>query len=143
MENTVKIAVVTDDGQTISAHFGRAKYYQFYTLVDGKITAEEQAEKPSHHHGHDHHDHDQGNVQIQEESGKDQSHNHDDADRHASMFAPLKGCQVVLARGMGYGAHNGLNAIGVKPIITDIRLIAEAIKAYADGTIVDHPERLH
>ncbi len=142
MENTVKIAVVTDDGQTISAHFGRAKYYQFYTLVDGKITAEERMEKSSHHHDHgDHHDH--GNVQIQADGGKDQTHNHDDAERHASMFAPLTGCQVVLARGMGYGAHNGLNAIGVKPVITDIRLIADAIKAYADGTIVDHPERLH
>ena len=32
----MKIAVVTDDHQTISAHFGRAMYYEVFTVVDGK-----------------------------------------------------------------------------------------------------------
>ncbi len=144
MGKSLKLAVVTDDGETISAHFGRAKFFQIYTLVDGVITASERIEKVAHQHGHNHDDHAQanGNVQIQSGAAVVQQ-GQEEAARHADMFAPLKGCAVVLARGMGYGAHTGLNAVGVQPIITDIRLITDAIKAYTDGTIVDHPEKLH
>ena len=34
----MKIAAVTDDGKTISAHFGRARYYVVVTVEDGKVT---------------------------------------------------------------------------------------------------------
>ena len=34
----MKIAFVTDDGQSISAHFGRAAYYLVVDVVDGKET---------------------------------------------------------------------------------------------------------
>ena len=41
----IKIAAITDDGQTISQHFGRAAYYAVLTIEDGKIIAREQREK--------------------------------------------------------------------------------------------------
>jgi predicted Fe-Mo cluster-binding NifX family protein len=44
----MKIAVVTDDHQTISAHFGRAIYYEVFTITDGKITNRDALLKPSH-----------------------------------------------------------------------------------------------
>jgi predicted Fe-Mo cluster-binding NifX family protein len=34
----MKIAVVTDDHLTISAHFGRAVFYEVFTISEGKVT---------------------------------------------------------------------------------------------------------
>ena len=45
--------------------------------------------------------------------------------------------------GMGWGAYEAMSSYGIKPIITDIVNIEEAVRAYLDGTIVDHTERLH
>ncbi len=132
MTQLIKLAVVTDDGETISAHFGRAQFYVIVTLADGTVTQREQVAKPVHHHG------EHGQVHLHP-AGDHAA----EADRHADMFAPIRDCAAVLTGGMGYGAHTGLTGIGVQPIITDLRLIEEGIKAYVEGTIVDHPERLH
>jgi predicted Fe-Mo cluster-binding NifX family protein len=32
---------------------------------------------------------------------------------------------------------------GIRPIVTDIESIDEAIQAYLDGKIIDHTEKLH
>ncbi|MBK8021164.1 MAG: hypothetical protein IPK19_06945 [Chloroflexi bacterium] len=143
-EKTIKIAVVTDDGESISAHFGKAKYYMIFTLDGERIVTAERVEKPVHHHGHHDHDHHahEHNVQFVDPAAQQQVAQ-DEAVRHESMFASLHGCAVVLSRGMGQGAHMGLRAIGVQPIITDIHKIDEGVAAYLNGTIVDHPERLH
>ncbi len=37
----MKIAAITDDGTTISLHFGRAPYYLVLTVEDGQITSRE------------------------------------------------------------------------------------------------------
>lgn len=136
------IAAVTDDGQTISRHFGRAKYYLIITVENDQIIARKQLEKPRHQHGHHHgddHDHDTGQVQLHEHAPE-----HIEApDRHGGMFDLLHGCDVLLARGMGYGAHQGLSHIGVRPIITVIAEIDAAVQAVIDGSIEDHPEKLH
>lgn len=44
----MKIAFITDDDRTISAHFGRARYYAVLTVEDGKVTAREQRPKLGH-----------------------------------------------------------------------------------------------
>ena len=46
----MKIAAITDDGQTISQHFGRAPYYVVVTVEDGKVVQHEQREKLGHSH---------------------------------------------------------------------------------------------
>lgn len=140
----MKIAVVTDDEQTISRHFGRARYYLILTVENGVITARERVEKPAHHGHHHHHDHhDHSNVSLHDDHTHEADHAKDEAGRHADMFAPLHGCDVVLTRGMGNGAYNGLQQINVRPIITDIDSIEAAVNAVIDGSIIDHPEKLH
>ena len=59
------------------------------------------------------------------------------------MFATINDCQILLARGMGQGAYNGLQQMGIQPIITDIPEIEKAVQAVIDESIEDHPERLH
>jgi predicted Fe-Mo cluster-binding NifX family protein len=44
----MKIAAVSDDGTTISAHFGRAPFYVVVTVEDGRIVARETRDKMGH-----------------------------------------------------------------------------------------------
>jgi predicted Fe-Mo cluster-binding NifX family protein len=122
------IAFVTDDGMTISSHFGRALYYEIITLQNGKVSDRKHVSKAGHHsfgpeaHG---------------------EHGHNDDHKHATMTAPLVGVAVLVSRGMGMGAHQHLLASGIQPILTDLHTIDEAVEHYVAGTLVDNPQRLH
>lgn len=126
----MKIALVTDDHQTISAHFGRAQFYEVFTIEAGRVTARETCARNNHKIAV---------LDKQLEPGGGHQHQHD----HNAMIAPITGCEALLSRGMGMGAHASLKEHGIRPIITDIREIQAAVEAYIAGTLVDHPERLH
>lgn len=135
----MKIALVSDDGRTISQHFGRAPYYVVVTVENGQVIGREVREKLGHaqfagQHGHEEHGHAGG-----------QGHGFDRAaqDRHSRMAAAIADCQVLIARGMGAGAYQSLQQAGIRPIITDIPTIDEAVRALIEGRLMDHPERLH
>jgi predicted Fe-Mo cluster-binding NifX family protein len=126
----MKIAIVTDDHQTISAHFGRAQFYEVFTIESGKVTARETFIKDNHK---------VVTLGAQPESHDEHQHQHD----HNAMIVPIADCNVLLTRGMGMGAHASLKEHGIQPIITDIHEIQAAVNAYIAGMLVDHPERLH
>jgi predicted Fe-Mo cluster-binding NifX family protein len=131
----MKIAVITDDGQTISQHFGRAPYYMVITIENGQIITRELREKLGHNqftqHGH--------TESPGQPHGMDQvSH-----DKHVRMAAAIEDCEAILCRGMGMGAYQSMQARGIRPVVTDIANIDEAALAYADGIIVDYVDRLH
>jgi len=130
----MKIAVVTDDHQTISAHFGRAIYYEVFTITDRKIIQREVIQKPSHN---------QFASEPHDEPGYAHGMGPAAESRHSRMFEPILDCQVLMARGMGQGAYDGLKQAGIQPIVTDIPEIEPAVKAYIEGHLMDHPERLH
>ena len=48
-----------------------------------------------------------------------------------------------LSRGMGKGAYDNLQEFGIRPVVTEIALIEEAVLAYANQTIVDRSDLLH
>ena len=120
----MKIAVVTDDKITISAHFGRAPFYQVFTVENGQIVGKETRTKA--YHG---------------QPGEQEQHTHQH--EHGGMIGPISDCQVMLGRGMGNGAYNALTGAGILPIITDIPEIEAAVKAYLAGSMTNHLERLH
>lgn len=139
VEDGTKIAAVTDDEKTISAHFGRAKQYAVLTIEAGHVADRELREKAGHHtfageghHAHRHRD-DPGGRGFGQHAGE----------KHARMIAPIADCQMILARGMGQGAYAKLKREGIRPILTDIADIEEAVRAVIDGSIVNHLERLH
>ena len=63
--------------------------------------------------------------------------------RHNLMFAAIADCGILLARGMGQGAYYGLHDAGIRPVVTTVEDIDEAVQAYVEGRLEDHPERLH
>ena len=126
----MKIAVVTDDHQTISAHFGRAQYYEIFTIEAGKVTNRETIVRSFPQ---------ALAVDAGHEAEGEHHHQHD----HNAMITPIADCQALLTRGMGRGAHLSLQEHDIQPIITDILEIQAAVDAYLAGTLNDHPERLH
>lgn len=135
----MKIAVITDDGKTISQHFGRAKFYLVATVENGVVVHSEMRDKLGHVHfsnePHDDHSHEHGTP----------GHGFDPAsqDRHARMAAAITDCEALLCRGMGGGAYASMQQAKIRPIVTDIASIDEAVQAYIAGSIVDHVEHLH
>lgn len=127
----IKIAAVSDDGQTISQHFGRAKYSTVLTIEDGKIIAREQREKMGHAHF-------AGEEHAEEKDPRGHGFAPAEQDRHFRMAEAIRDCKFLLARG-----YYGMEQIGIRPVITDIANIDEAALEAAWGIIVDHKEKLH
>jgi predicted Fe-Mo cluster-binding NifX family protein len=133
----MKIAVITDDERTISQHFGRAPYYVVATIENGQIVARERRDKLGHaHFANEPHEHDH---QPGERHGFDPA----SQDRHTRMAESIADCEVLLCGGMGAGAYASMQARGIKPMVTDLRSIDEAVQAYLEGKIADRVDRLH
>jgi predicted Fe-Mo cluster-binding NifX family protein len=132
----MKIAVITEDGKTISQHFGRAPYYLVATVEDGKIVGRETREKLGHA---------QFANQPHPEEIPGQLHGMDAAshNKHLQMAETITDCEALLCRGMGMGAYESMKARNIRPVVTDIADIDEAVIAYVNGQLLDHVERLH
>lgn len=132
----MKIAAITDDGKTISQHFGRAQYYLVLTIESGQVTQRELRNKLGHAHFAN---------QPHAAEGPDQPHGMDSAahSKHLQMAEAIADCEALLCGGMGMGAYQSMASRGIKPVVTDIGDIEEAARAYAEGKIVDRVDRLH
>ena len=132
----MKIAAITDDGNTISQHFGRAAYYLVVTVENGQIVGRELRNKLGHTHfvnqGH------QPEIPGQGHGMDPVSHN-----KHVQMAQSIADCEALLCGGMGRGAYQSMVMQGIKPVVTEIQDIDQAIKAYLGGEIVDRVEWLH
>jgi predicted Fe-Mo cluster-binding NifX family protein len=132
----MKIAVITDDGTTISQHFGRAPYYLVATVENKQIVKRELRNKLGHA---------QFANQPHPEEQPGQPHGMDPAshNKHLQMAEAIADCEALLCRGMGMGAYESMQALGIRPVVTDIVTIDEAVMAYVQGNIIDQVERLH
>ena len=132
----MKIAIVTDDGKTISRHFGRATHYLVVTAEDGKIIERELREKLGHQHfsseEHGHHEH-----------GSDHGPHAGNHDRHVSMVQAIADCQVLLCGGMGMGAYESVRQLNITPYVTDETDVDSAVQTFLQGNLIDHTELLH
>jgi predicted Fe-Mo cluster-binding NifX family protein len=135
----MKIAIVSDDGRTISQHFGRAREYIVVECEQAKIVARKSlprqglCDSPQRHHGRHDHSHEPRGSGF----GRNAEH------KHGQMFENIRDCDILLSRGMGRGAYQGLQSLGIRPIVTDIADIEAAIQAVMNNTIVDHIDQLH
>ena len=59
------------------------------------------------------------------------------------MAGAIADCQVLICRGMGMGAYESMQARGIRPVVTDIASIEEAVKTYLNGRLVNHADYLH
>ena len=128
----MKIAVVTDDGSTLARHFGRARYYQVYTVTDGAVEQEELRDRAGtlhhgHHHGHDDHHH---------------HHGHSDHS-HAGMVEQIEDVDVLIVGGMGSGARQAMDAAGIHVVATSLNQTRPAVEALLSGTLSHEDSLFH
>jgi predicted Fe-Mo cluster-binding NifX family protein len=118
-----KLAFPTDDGETISRHFGQARQFRVVMLLDGRIAASELREKASHQHG--------------EHPETENAH------PGQRMVETVADCQVVISGGMGTPMLARLEAAGLKVYLTREASIAAATKAFLDGTLENDALLIH
>lgn len=131
----MKIAAITEDGTTISQHFGRAPLYVVVTVEDGEVTNKETRDKAGHHTFAAHH----SDLAPGERHGYDSGAQ----TRHASMAEAIADCQVLIAGGMGWGAYESMKSYNIEPVVTDVESIDEAVKLYIEGELINLMDRLH
>lgn len=132
----MKVAAITDDGKTISQHFGRAPYYLVLTIEEGKIVSREMRDKMGHTHFKE---------QAHTEDAPGAGHGMDSAshNKHVSMAEIIADCKALLCGGMGMGAYESMRQLNIQPVVTDLSDIDAAVQAFIDGKLIDHTEMLH
>jgi predicted Fe-Mo cluster-binding NifX family protein len=117
-----KIAFPTDDGLTISAHFGQAHHYKIFTFEDGKVISAEIREKATHTHG----------APTSEGVHPGQK-----------MIDAIQDCQVLISGGMGSPVYERAKLAGLEVILTRSQEIDAALQDYLAGKLVNVPDLIH
>ncbi|MGA9406860.1 MAG: NifB/NifX family molybdenum-iron cluster-binding protein [Bacteroidota bacterium] len=126
-----RVAIATDDGTTVSSHFGHARFYEVLNFSDGKVTKRERREKAGHH----------SFGTAESELGDHNGGAHEE--RHQTMVSPVLDCQAVIVRGMGQGAVEHLCRSNLLPVLTELHMIDEVIQAVATDSMDNDPQRIH
>ncbi len=117
-----KIAVPTDDGITISKHFGQAAYFKVIDLEDGQFRSAEIRKKVIHHHGNP------------ESEGMHPGH---------QMVESIADCQVLISGGMGSPVYERAIQSGLSVVLTRQQDIDLAIQEYVSGKLKNEPDLVH
>jgi len=132
----LKFAAISDDGVHVSQHFGRAPYYVVLTVEEGKVVDSETRLKAGHQTFAP-----QGHPRL----APGERHGYDPGSqaKHQAMAETIADCDVLIAGGMGWGAYESLKGHGIRPIVTDVDDIREAVRRHSEGNLPDLMERLH
>jgi predicted Fe-Mo cluster-binding NifX family protein len=135
----MKVAVATEDGTTISQHFGKAPYYVVVDIDASKVSDKETRPKAGHH------SFPAGQQQSGSECGCGVQHGYGahSESKHAAMAQSIQDCQVVICGGMGWGAYESMKSYNIEAIVTDKTSIDDALNAYAQGNLPNLMDRLH
>ena len=115
----MKIAIPTNDGINISAHFGRCREFLIFEVQNGQVKLiETRINAGCHEHGSGSSD------------GGAQQHS------HSGFVERLRDCDTVLCGGIGAGAVEALKAGGIPVVLVDTAGSAEQIvTAFQSGTL--------
>ncbi|MBT3265600.1 dinitrogenase iron-molybdenum cofactor biosynthesis protein [Candidatus Poribacteria bacterium] len=133
----MKIAAVTDNYKTITEHFGRARHYVVFTVEDGEVVSREIRQKNT-------------AVIYGSDCGAERPPIEPDRSfgagrglRLSRTISVITDCDVVLARGLGAGMYRNLQQAGIRPFLTDVADVEEAVSAYIEDRLVEQPDRIH
>lgn len=115
----MKVAIATDDKETISHHFGKAHGFMIYELRNNEIIHKEHREN------------------IGKNTGECGSCNHE------NMINNLRDCNFVICYGMGHRIYNDLISNGIQPLVTDEKTISNAIDKFINNDLKNRVEKLH
>ena len=106
----MKIAVPTNDGIGISAHFGRCRQFLVFEALNGQVNlVEARINAGCHEHGSG-----PGDGVAEPRS-------------HSGFVEALRDCETVLCNGIGAGAVEALKAGGIRVVLVEAAGSAEQI----------------
>jgi len=119
----MRIAVASDNGHDISAHFGRCSQFIIFEVENGAAKRVEDRSNAFSAHA-------RGNCESGHGQGESGHHSHQD------LVAALQDCQAVICHGMGRRAVADLITAGIKPVFAGQDISAqEAAGLYARGEL--------
>lgn len=132
----MKIAVITEDGKTISQRPGGASYYQVLTIEKGRIIHAETRRMVNH---------DQTPAAKPEEHRQDPYDADSTAPSENARTAPaMDDCQIVFCGGLGLSSTDNLRSMDIQPFITGLlRDIEQAVQKHIEDRLVDHTQKVH
>ena len=119
----MKIAVPTNDGSSISEHFGRSAAFLLFDTGNSQITASEMRANQGQHH------HSEAGC-TGDHAGPAEPHS------HQAIVNSIAGCEVVICAGMGRRASEALKQAGVREVVVTAPGPAkEAVLTYLRGDL--------
>lgn len=122
----MRIAVPTNDGATISEHFGRSASFLIFEIENGQIKSRELRTNGMEH------SHAQG--ECDHHSADNKSHS------HAGILSALDGCEIVICAGMGQRAADALKGCGTRIVVTSLASAEAAVSAQLAGKLTPKTE---
>lgn len=110
----MKIAVATADGVSVSQHFGQSRGFIVFTVENGEILSHEL----------------KGVAITPHNEGICSGHAKEDS----NLATMLEGCEVLLCGGIGGGAAQAVQQLGIKPMaLAGVSSAEEAVTMFCDG----------
>jgi predicted Fe-Mo cluster-binding NifX family protein len=118
----MKLAVVSDDGRTIAAHFGRAKGFIIYNIENNAVLGSEY--KINNFTGH---------ALGMADAGEANHH-------HGAILSALSDCNAVISGGMGPRIYQDLRNAGIEALLTSEGDAEGAVRLYLQGRLVNQTD---
>jgi predicted Fe-Mo cluster-binding NifX family protein len=143
MNEMLKIAIVTKNGQSIVGTFGSSKYFKVFEIENKQIKNEELREVYV----------DKASNEVPQliskantaEGGSKYSLKIFDPskEKHMKIAKSISDCNVVIARGMCANAWDSVEQFKMEPIITKNKDFHTTVYEYINNTLVNHKDRIH
>lgn len=142
MNNMLKIAIVTKNGESIVGTFGSSKYFKVFNIENGKVVSDELREVFV----------DEAEDEVPQLISKDKGNsigkfslNVVDAakEKHMKIAKSISDCNVVIARGMCANAWDSVKQFNMEPIITTNKEFEQTVHQYLNNSLENHEDKIH
>ncbi len=116
----MKIAVATNNKETVAGHVGKCKAFLVYEIENEKIKRIELRENTFTNHNRDQHQH---------------HHGYGGGHGHGRLVEGLKDCSTLIFKSGGWRMIENLQENNIHPIITDEKIADTAVEKFIKGEL--------
>ncbi len=120
----MKIAVATNNKETVAGHVGKCRAFLIYEIEDKKIKRIEYRENTFTNHGRGSHDH-----------NHEHGYGHGMGHGHGHLVEGLQDCSSLIFKSGGWRMIENLQENNIQPIITDEKSADTAVEKFIKGEL--------
>ena len=131
----MKIAVASNNQQTVARHVGRCRGFLIYEVDEEKVINKNYIENTfTHHRMQTLEEHNHEEVHYGHHHGEGHGHGHG-GHSHQALADALQGCAALIFKSGGWRLIEDLQANNIIPILTDEKFADEAVQKYLKGEL--------